>query len=317
MTRPDRPFDIAAARVALVLNAASGKRNAESKEDEIRRAVEPHVRSFSTYSVRKGHAIVKATQMAVRDGADVVVALGGDGTQSAVAGVLAGGSCVMAVLPGGTFNYFARGLGVGETLDQAIRTLLTGRLREIDLGEVNGHIFLNNASFGIYPEILEHREAIYRQWGRSRIAAYWSVLVALRDLRDPMHLTLTVGNQTRDFHTPLAFAARSPFQLEALGLDGADAVKDGHFALFLAKGTSRLTLMAAAVRLALGRVSRGQEFDMLTADDILIETSQPTRLVAFDGEKTRLNSPFRLTMHRAALPVIVPQDANLKGGAAG
>lgn len=299
-------LDLSAARLSVVLNAASGRKDALAKERIIRERLEPAVQSFTVHAARKGNAILGAAREAVRDGADIIVALGGDGTQSAVAGVLAGSGKVMAVLPGGTFNYFARGLGVGETLEAALDTILSGQVATVDLGEVNGRLFLNNASFGIYPEILERREAVYKRWGRSRIAAYWSVLLALRDLRDPMHLALTVGDETRHIHTPLAFAARSPYQLEALGLDGAEAVRAGHFALFLAKGQRPVELMLAAIRLAFGNISRGQDFELVIADDLIIDTRHPTRLVAFDGEKARLTGPFHLQMHRDALSVIVP-----------
>ena len=306
MTPAPRDLDLRHARVALVLNGAAGKKNARAQEVPIRDRLAPQVASFACYPSSKGSDIPAAALRAVQDGADLVLALGGDGTQSAVAGAVAGTRAVMGVLPGGTFNYFARELGVGDTVDAAITTLLSGQVRALHVGEVNGRIFLNNASFGVYPAILERREAIYRRWGRSRIAAYWSVLMTLRDMRDPMHLSLTVNGVRRDMHTPLAFAARSAFQLDSLGLDGADAVRDGQVALFLAKGHTPRHLMAAAFRLAFGRVAHGQDFELVLADDILIETHKRQRLLAFDGEKQRMTGPFRLRVLRDALSVIVP-----------
>lgn len=307
MTANHRTLDLSASKLVVILNGAAGKKDAAAKEDAIRQKIAPNVREFVMDAVAKGSGIAGAAKRAVDEGADVVVALGGDGTQSAVAGALAGTDAVMGVLPGGTFNYFARELGVGETVDDAIDTLLTGQVRQMDVGEVNGRYFLNNASFGVYPEILERREAVYKRWGRSRIAAYWSVLLTLRDMRDPMHLSLTLNGSKREMHTPLAFAARSAFQLESLGLDGADAIRDGQFALFLAKAHKPRHLMAAAFRLAFGSVARGKDFELVVADDIVIDSRQKQRLLAFDGEKARVNGPFHLRVHRNALSVIVPQ----------
>ncbi|MGQ0563765.1 MAG: diacylglycerol/lipid kinase family protein [Gemmobacter sp.] len=306
MNRQTRRLDLGASNVALVLNHAAGRKDAEARTDSIRTALTPRVAKLTVHPVAKGKDIAAVARQAVLDGADVVVALGGDGTQSAVAGALAGGDAVMGVLPGGTFNYFARELGVGDTVEAALETLLSGHVATLDVGEVNGRFFLNNASFGVYPEILERREAIYRRWGRSRIAAYWSVLLTLRDMRDPMHLRVTLDGAPREFHTPLAFAARSAFQLESLGLDGADAVRNGQMALFLAKAHRPRDLLAAAFRLAFGKVSRGQDFELLLADDIQIETRHRRRLMAFDGEKARVDGPFRLRVHAGALSVIVP-----------
>ncbi|GLS86213.1 diacylglycerol kinase [Cypionkella aquatica] len=299
-------LNLSTRKLALVLNGAAGKKDAHANEDKIRAALSPHVREFVSYRVQNGSEIAQAAKRAAREGADVVLALGGDGTQSAVAGALVGSDVIMAVLPGGTFNYFARELGVGETLDAALATLISGQLRRIDVGDVNGRTFLNNASFGVYPEILERREAVYQRWGRSRIAAYWSVLLTLWDMRAPMQLKLTLDGKTGQYRTPLAFAARSAYQLESLGLEGAEAVRSGQMALFLAKGHRPRPLIAAAFRLAFGKVARGQDFELLIADEILIETRQPRRLLAFDGEKERATGPFRLRVQRAALTVIVP-----------
>lgn len=297
--------DLSACRVALVMNEGSGKRAARDRADDIRARMAPRVAEFSVH-MGKGSAIPGTVRRALEDRPDVLLAYGGDGTQSAVAGALAGSGVMMGVLPGGTFNYFARELGVDASLDAALDTVLAGFTRGIDVGEVNGRVFLNNASFGVYPEILERREAVYRRWGRSRIAAYWSVFLALRDMRRPLHLTLTVDGASIDVYTPLAFAARSEFQLAHLGLAGAEAVRDGHIALFLAKGLKPAELLAAALRLAFGRMSHGEDFDLLIADEILIESAQKSKLVAFDGEKERMQGPFRLSVRREALRVFVP-----------
>lgn len=298
-------MDLAGSRVTLIVNDKAGRQDAEARAEEVRARIAPLVREFVLRPVRDGGQIAAAARAAAKEGG-IVAALGGDGTQSAVAGALAGSDAVMAVLPGGTFNYFARELGV-ETLDAALDALAAGHTARRDLGSVNDRIFINNASFGLYPHILRQREEIYRRWGRSRLLAYWSVLVTLADLREPMHLTVTAEGRERDFHTPLAFVARSAYQLETLGLDGAEAVRAGHFALFLAKNTSRAGLLAAALRLAAGQTVRGADFDLVLTDDLLIETRSPRKLVALDGEKERMAAPFRLRVLRDALRVIVPE----------
>lgn len=301
-------LDLSQCRVTLILNAQSGKKDAKDHVAELRERIEPAVKELVLRPLQKGADIAKTARAAVNEGSDVIAAMGGDGTQSAVAGALAGSDAVMAVLPGGTFNYFARELGV-ETMEAATDALLGGKVAARHLGTVNDRVFINNASFGLYPRILMSREEIYSRWGRSRIAAYWSVLVALRNLRRPMHLSVTVDGATRDFHTPMAFVARSAYQLESLGLEGAEAVRDGHFALFLAKATSRLALVGASLRLAFGKMARGADFDLVVSDSLLIETELSRRIVAIDGEQARMVAPFRLDVLPDALKVIVPDKA--------
>ena len=301
----DRPLDLSQARVALIVNGKAGRQDADAQVAMIREKLAPLVGELALRPVRFGSRIGAAARDAAQAGFDIVAALGGDGTQSAVAHALAGSTAAMAVLPGGTFNYFARELGV-ETMETALDALAGGVVMRRDLGTVNGRVFINNASFGLYPRILQQREDIYRRWGRSRIAAYGSVLVALRDLRRPMVLTLMADGAPRTFRTPLAFAARSAYQIEHLGLDGAEAVRAGHIALYIARGNTRWALALAALRLAFGATVQGEDFDLVIADALQIETGKRRRLVALDGEKEAMTAPFKLEVMPGALRVLVP-----------
>lgn len=257
MARTTTDLDLTRARVTLIFNARSGKKDADARVEEIRARLAPAVGTLILRQV-KGSDIRGAAKAALQDKSDVVAALGGDGTQSAVAGVLAGTGAVMAPLPGGTFNYFARELGM-ETMDKALDALLAGRIETRDVGTVNDRVFLNNLSFGLYPHILQRRgERSMTAGARSRILAYWSVLLSLIELRDPMHLSLTIDGQQRDIYTPLAFVARSAYQLESFGMVGADAVRAGHFVLFAAKNKSRRAMISASLRLAFGKTARGE-----------------------------------------------------------
>lgn len=307
-------IDMSQSRLALILNPGSGKKDARDRVNDIRSRLEGRVREFALYPVSDGSQIAGAAKRAVEEGADIVAAFGGDGTQNAVAGALQGTQTVMAVLPGGTFNYFARALGVGQSLDDAIEAILAGQVEYRDLGEMNGRVFLNNASLGVYPQILETRESIYRRWGRSRLAAYWSVIVALNDMRAPMQLHVDTAEGTRDYVTPLVFVAHSAYQLETLGLEGAGAIADGHFAVFVSHHTQRRELLLAAMRLAMGRASHGDDFDLLIADDLTIDAGKKSKLVALDGEKVRMTAPFQMRVLHDALRVIVAPDRGPQTG---
>lgn len=294
-------------RVTVILNAKAGKRDGDNRLREIRERLAPLAGRLEVRTTQGGAEIGELARRAADEGSDVIAALGGDGTQSAVAQAVAGSGVVMAVLPGGTFNYFARELGV-EEMDTAVAALSGGRVTTRDVGRINDRIFLNNASFGLYPRILQRREAIYRRWGRSRLAAYWSVLAGLSKLRDPMRLSVDVNGIRHEFATPLAFVARSAFQLENLGMDGVEAVRAGHFALFAAKGESRLALLATSLRLAFGFLARHEDFDLVISDSLSIEVGAGPRLIALDGEKVRMEGPFELEVLHDALQVIVPAE---------
>ena len=306
--------DLSACRLCVIGNRGSGRKDARKQTEAIRDALEGKVAEFAVRETDQGDQLTSLARRAVDDGFDIVVALGGDGTQAAVAGALAGTDTLMGVLPGGTFNYFARDLGVGETVEDALATLLDASVQSVDVGQIENLIFLNNVSLGAYPHILKTREGIYKRWGRSRLAAYWSVLVAMRRLRHPMHLTAMVDGQSRDFTTALVFVARSALQLDAFGLDGADAIRAGQFAVLIAKARRPLPLLRSAFRLALGFSAKDSDFDLIITDKLTIDTGRRQQLIAHDGEKTRMVSPFHLRVRHGALRVLVPADGVSKTG---
>lgn len=299
-------LDLAACSLCVVGNPASGHKDARAQVDSVRAALAGKVGRLEIRLASQGSRIAGMARQAADEGFDVVLALGGDGTQAAVAGALSGTDTVMGVLPGGTFNYFARDLGVGETVEEALDNVLAGWVSSVDVGQIGELVFLNNVSLGIYPRILETREGIYRRWGRSRIAAYWSVLLALRRLRHPMQITATVADRTQDYSTALVFVARSAYQLEAFGLGGATAVRAGQMAVLIARARKPLPLMRSALRLAVGLGARDSDFDMIVADSLVIGTRKRRPLVAHDGERTRMHSPLHLTVRHDALRVLVP-----------
>lgn len=300
-------FDLSRARVVAILNRRAGADDGDDVQAMLEERLAPACASFSVIRPAKGQNLTKLAAKATEDH-DLVIAIGGDGTQAAVAQALAdsGRDVAMGVIPGGTFNYFARDLGVGNTQEEAIETLLNARAEPVSVGDVNGKIFLNNISLGAYPEILERRENAYRRFGRRRFLAYWATLRTLMDLRHPLKLTAHVDGKTLEYQTALAFVAQSETQLESFGLQGAEEVKRDKLPLFIAKATSGRALIGAALRLALGRASHGEDFDLIIADDFVIDTDRPTRHVAHDGERSRVPAPLKLTIRKDALRVLVP-----------
>src|SRR5215218_7585967 len=116
--------------------------------------VNPAARAVATYRSgdwRERVTTAFAAAFAHETGAEAVVAGGGDGTVGSVAGALAGHGMPLGVLPLGTLNHFAYDLGIPFTLDGAIAVIAAGHVASIDVGEVNGHVFVNNSSIGLYP----------------------------------------------------------------------------------------------------------------------------------------------------------------------
>ncbi|SDE64529.1 diacylglycerol/lipid kinase family protein [Limimaricola pyoseonensis] len=294
---PDR------AGIRVICNDRSGRNSRE--REAIERAMEILGPGAELRHV-KGRDIIPTAERAVADGAGTVVAAGGDGTIMAVASALKGSGCQLGVLPLGTFNFFARGYGIPEDPEAAARVIAEGHSEPIDLGTVNGRIFLNNASIGVYPAILKERETVYRRWGRRRIAAHWSVLKTFWRFTRPLKVEIEANGERRAFRTPLVFVARSAFQLEHFGLQGADCVRQGGFSVFIAPDEGRFGLLSDAVRLAVKQMRLGEDFEMICADKLEIHVKRSRQLVACDGEKFPMEGPLHFEMHRDAFRLILP-----------
>ena len=186
---------------------------------------------------------------AVREGFRIIVAAGGDGSVAGVAHALAGTDAALGVLPMGTFNYFARGLKMPETPEEAARAILDGQSHDINVGTLNGRVFLNNVSIGIYPAILEEREAAYARFGRYRFLAHLASLRTILRFQAPHRMEIYQDETRHRIRTPMLFVARSAYQLDQFGLEGGDAISNDRFVVFLAHQQTRLGFLKLAWRL--------------------------------------------------------------------
>jgi diacylglycerol kinase family enzyme len=292
--------------IVVLYNPASGRGARAATERRLRAAVAPHADRIELRPLSRDRPLAEVARDAAAEGFATVAAAGGDGTVSGLAAGLVGGPARLGIVPTGTFNYFARGLGLPLDPQEAVALLLDGPVRRISVGEVNGLIFLNNASLGLYPEVLRQRERIYDRFGRSRLAAHWSVLRTLLRFSGPLSMQVTVDGMRRRTRAPMAFVGLSAFQLRRFGLDGAQCIRAGELALFLAPDGGRAALTRLALRLALGRVRAGRDVELFCGREILIETRRTRRTLARDGERDKVAGPFMFRMHDAALQVIAP-----------
>ena len=145
-------------KASVLLNAAAGSVDSEATAKEVARVLAAFrtagIEAVAVSAVEPLH-LPAAVEKAARSDADVVVLGGGDGTLNCGVEALAGGDKPLGILPLGTLNHFAKDLGIPMDLDEAVRTIVAGNVRTVDVGEVNGRFFLNNSSIGIYPEVVE------------------------------------------------------------------------------------------------------------------------------------------------------------------
>ena len=295
-------------RICIILNPGSGKRDVGSTAESIQAVFGVPV---TVKLIQDGALIERQTKAAISEGFKTIVAAGGDGTICGVASALCGSDVVLGILPLGTFNYFARSLDLPMALEAAAKVITDGKIAPLRIATINDKVFLNNASLGAYPAILATREDVYKRWGRSRIAAYWAVVKTLLSPRAPLRLRITVGGQVRQVRSSTVFIVNNAYQLEQMAVDGSERIAAGELVVFVAPDASRFEMIRLAAIIAMGRGLPDQTFEILSGADILIESvgrpPRHPRTIARDGERERLNGPFRLRVVQNALHVLVPE----------
>ena len=155
--RPDVRLPSAAApqRPVMIWNAKSGGGKAVTHDlpaQARRRGIEP-------VELTEGTDLRALLEQLVDEGADGLAAAGGDGTQAVVAAVAAEHDLPFACIPAGTRNHFALDLGVDrDDVVGALDAFVDGGERVVDLAEVNGTVFVNNCSLGLYAEAVQRDE---------------------------------------------------------------------------------------------------------------------------------------------------------------
>ena len=301
----------------IVLNTGSGKHQGSEVQDCIRKVLNAAGRQFELIEVKGGANLAVAAKQAVelaRANKGVVVAAGGDGTLNAVSNAVLGTGLPFGILPQGTFNYFGRTYGISQNTETATQNLLDSVIEPVQVGMLNGKVFLVNASLGLYPTLLEDREAYKQRYGRSRWVALWSALVTLFRAHRQLSVQLDFEGSTRSLQTQTIVIGNNALQLEHIGVDQQVELQRDHLVAMTAKPLSTLALYGLVAR---GLISRMGEADNLISFGfskmtVRLGPTQRRIKVAMDGEIFRLRAPLEFHVPKDYLPLLVPRDESLR-----
>lgn len=298
-------------KVAVIMNARAGSIGVGAKDERADEIVAAFAAAGVEAEIRacEGSKLTSTARNAAQGGFDAVVAAGGDGTVNAVASGLIGGEVPMAVLPMGTLNHFAKDLGMPLPLADAAKAIAEGRVGRIDAGEVNGRVFVNNSSIGLYPEMVVAREAEQKRRGigkwRAMLIAAWRVLV-----RFPILVVhVLAGARAMVTRTPVVFVGCNEYRLGAIGLWQRTQLDGGRLHLYLLRCRGRWKMFRLMVRALLQRPESVDDFEVEAVEDLRIDVRKRQVKVALDGEVVRMAPPLRYRIRAGALPVIVPRSS--------
>ena len=238
--------------------------------------------------------------------ASIVAAAGGDGTVSSVAAGIVDSAAALGVLPLGTLNHFARDLRIPFDLAKAVAVVAAGHIVQVDAGEVNGLLFVNNSSIGLYPSIVDAREML-----RSQGHAKWPAMAiaTARVLRRYRGVTVTidVGGQRRTWRTPFVFVGNNEYEIDGLRMGERARLDQGKLFVYLAPRLRVHQLPLLLAKALLGRARQSGDFEIVPATELWIGASRVRQVrVAVDGEVLRMRTPLHYRLRAKALRVVLP-----------
>jgi diacylglycerol kinase family enzyme len=299
-------------KVVVLLNQAAGTLVASQNCDEPARIRDGFAAAGVEADVRcvEGKDLAAGVAEAVAARADAVIGGGGDGTLNTIANALAGNKSGTAfgVLPLGTHNHFAKELGIPLDLDAAVAALARGVTKYLDVGEVNGRVFLNFSGLGMHPMLVKHRDAQRTALGRKKFVAMFVALIRVLGRLPVMRVYLSFGDTTLRRITPSVIVCNNAHQMEVFGLTGVSYADRSVLNVYLARSTHWLGVLWLIVKAMFRRLYTARSFESMVLPELTIDARSRHARVSIDGEIVDLRTPLRYRVRRGGLKVIVPRN---------
>lgn len=255
-----------------------------------------------------GKQIENAIESAASEsGVDVILAGGGDGTISAAAAKLAGSRTVLAILPAGTMNLFARSLGIPLTLDGAVAAFADGEVREVDVATANGRPFIHQFSIGLHAKMVHLRSKMEfgSRWGKIRAsarAAYDTLMYPPR-----IDAELMIGDAEVKVRTTGIGITNNLFGEGHLPY--ADAPDGGVLGIYVTVARERHEVLRYFINVARGKWRDNDQVEIHQAEKVRLKVKPSHRKYrcVIDGELSTLEVVTDIEIRPKSLRVLVPK----------
>jgi diacylglycerol kinase (ATP) len=305
-------------RYVIVLNPAAGRGRGASQRARIEQAIEraiarlpaPRAVTWEIVETARAGDGTRLAAEAAASGADLVAAAGGDGTLGEVVNGIAGTGAALAILPLGTGNDFARGIGLHRDLGLALDTLFHGIRRRVDLGRCGDRWFINVAGCGFDAIVAERVNRGFRHL-RGTSAYIAAVVQSMAKLRAaPMRITL--DGEAMELRGLLCAVANAPLYGGGMRIAPDARVDDGLLDVCIVKEASALEFAAAFPRVFAGTHVGHPKVAMFRGRNVRVESDPPLPLLV-DGEVIGA-TPAEFTVAPLAITLMTPCGADESPG---
>jgi diacylglycerol kinase family enzyme len=293
MTVVDRHASALETRGLVLVNPHSG--SDATQLDDLRAQFSDH----DVVECEPGSVAIRTTA-AIAAGRPFVGIAGGDGTIRCAAEVLANTDVALLPIPEGTHNHFAKALGI-ETLDDAVLATNAGRRIAIDVARVNGKVFVNNSSIGVYPGLVKEREAHEDRLPKP-IA---NVIAVFHQLRAGHRIRVAIDGRPRKAW--LVFVGNGAYGENLVDIATRESLRDGVLDVRVVRADQRFARLRLVADALTGRLGRSRVLERRTCRAITITVhGRRSVAIALDGEAMTLDTPLEYESAAGALQVLVP-----------
>jgi diacylglycerol kinase family enzyme len=293
--------------VPVIINAGAGNPHVDDRSRELTALFLAGGIHADVRLARTGDEIDSLVRAAVAERPRLLIAAGGDGTISTAAAALVDSDIALGVLPFGTLNHFAKDLGIPLELEASVQNIVENNVIAVDTAEVNGRVFINNSSLGLYPDIVRDRERQQSRLGRGKWRSFlWASLSVLRKFPF-LVVRIEVESTARVFLTPVVFIGNNVYAMQGFDIGARESLERGLLSIYIVKKQRRAALFRLSLAALLGRLEQARDFESLTTVELVIETNRKRVLVSTDGEVHSMTSPLHYRIRPRALRVVVPR----------
>ena len=250
--------------------------------------------------------VTNAIRERMNAGSRLFIAAGGDGSINHVIQPLVNSEAILGVIPVGTYNHFAKDVGIPLAWSEALQVVLNGETRQIDTARVNERFFVNNLSLGLYPELVARREARGRDYPRwkARLQAFYATV------QQYPHVSFTVETEHHQeaVRTQLFMVSNNSYDLSRIGIEAPRGnLSEGRLSVYWLPHISRLELMKFAAHYLAGRVTTAPGFRSFRTSQMKVRSRHKRLHVGLDGEVFTIETPLVVTTVPQSLLVKVPR----------
>jgi diacylglycerol kinase family enzyme len=284
--------------ITVVHNQKSG---GAGKLQDLQNAFKKHGLDADFIAIQDTRAVHTIRAAAKKRGA-VVVAAGGDGTVQLAAGLVRRYKATLGVVPLGTLNHFAKDAGLPLDIAGAVQLIKNGKTALVDTGDVNGHIFINNSSIGLYPQSLRTRKKYRHKVGNipSAIMSIAKVLVRPRRYR----ITLHVDGKRITRRTPFVFIGNNAYTVQGNEFLNRSSLTEGRLAIYIIKAKHPWHVVRLFITALFTKKRRTPDLDIYYTDSCVIKNRHRQLPIAFDGEVESLATPLHYAIKPKSLRII-------------